>query len=106
MLDINLAVHGLPLLSMVATLLLISRNVSFAEIPGFGRLSGLMVMIAMSFVVVFALHRTRIWLLFGGSIFTLLVVAGGVFALLKWGAYMAFRRRDEPERERPRFPDL
>jgi len=28
-----------------------------------------------------------------------------VFALLKWGSYMAFRRRDEPEVRAPRFGD-
>ena len=30
----------------------------------------------------------------------------GIFALLKWGAYALFRRRDEPKAERPRFPDM
>jgi hypothetical protein len=96
LLDVNLLVYALPIISMVVTLLVISRSIRFDDIPGFGRLSGLMVMIAMTFVIVLAISRTHIWLFFGGSMATLLLLTVGIFALLKWGAYMAFRRRDEP----------
>lgn len=104
LLDVNLTVYGLPLLTMGLTLLLISRAVSFAEIPGFDRLTGLMVLIAISFALTLALARTRIWLFFGGSITKLVLLVGGLFALLKWGAYMAFRRRNDPERPPPSMP--
>jgi hypothetical protein len=104
LLDVPATVYLLPVISMVVTLLVISRSASFSAIPGFGRLSGLMVMMAMTFVIILAVSRTRIWLVFGGSISTLLLLAGGIFMLLKWGAYMAFRRRDEPAREPPSFP--
>ena len=106
LLDVDVLVYGLPLGSMVITLLIIARSVGFDEIPGFGRLSGLMVMIGMTFVIILALQKTRIWLVFGGSIGALLVIAAAIFALLKWGAYMAFRRREEPERDPPRFDNL
>ena len=40
---------------------------------------------------------------FGFSTFKV-SLAAGIFALLKWGTYMLFRRRDEPRQELPKFP--
>ena len=104
LLDTNLLVYFLPIVSMVVTLVLIRQNVSFEEVPGFDRLSGLMVMVACSFAVALAIQKTKIWIFFGGSIERLFILAAGIFGLLKWGAYMVFRRRDEPKTERPKFP--
>ena len=106
LLDVSFLIYILPIVSMVVTLVLIRKNVSFEAIPGFERLSGLMVMIACSFAIALAIEKTRIFLFFGGSIDRLILVALGVFALLKWGTYMLFRRRDEPKQERPEIPGL
>jgi hypothetical protein len=105
LLDLNLLVYLLPIAGMAAALLVISRNVPFDAIPGFDRLSGLMVMLAMAFILALAVAKTRIWLVFGGSLGMLLLLVAGIFALLKWGAHMAFRRSDEPKREPPAFPE-
>jgi hypothetical protein len=102
-LDVNLLVYIAPIVAMVATLMIVRRNVSFVLVPGFDRLSGLMTMIAMTFVIVLAVSKTRIFLFFGGSIGALVAMAAFVFALLKWGAYMAFRGSHEPKRDRPRL---
>ena len=104
LLDANLLVYFLPIVSMIVTLVLIRKNVAFDEVPGFDRLSGLMVMVACSFAIALAIQKTKIWILFGGSIERLFILAAGIFGLLKWGAYMLFRRRDEPKAERPKFP--
>ena len=104
LLDANLLVYVLPIASMVATLVLIRKNVSFDDVPGFDRLSGLMVMVGCSFVIALAIQKTRIFVFFGGSIEKLFLLAAGVFALLKWGTYMLFRRRDEPRQDLPKFP--
>ena len=101
LLDVSFLVYILPIISMVATLVLIRKSVSFEAIPGFERLSGLMVMIGCSFAIALAIQKTRLWIVFGGSIDRLILLAVGVFALLKWGTYMLFRRSDEPRRERP-----
>jgi hypothetical protein len=101
LLDANLLVYFLPIASMVATLILIRKSVSFDEVPGFDRLSGLMALVGCSFAIALAIQKTNIFLFFGGSIGKLLALAAGVFALLKWGAYMLFRRGDEPKREPP-----
>ena len=49
------------------TLAVIRRQVAFDEVPGFDRIWGLMTMIAMTFIIVLAIARTRIFLFFGGS---------------------------------------
>jgi hypothetical protein len=105
LLDVNALVTLGPLVSMAATLAIAGRNVDFGPLPGFGRLSGLMVVLGMTFAVLFALSRTRIWIVFGGSVFLLIALGAFVFALIKWGGYMAFRRRDEPVLPPPKFGD-
>jgi hypothetical protein len=103
LLDANLVVYILPIVSMTLSLILIQRNVSFDDVPGFDRISGLMVLLAVTFVIVLGIQRTRIWLFFGSSIYTLMALVAVLFALLKWGSYMLFRRRDEPRTEPPSF---
>ena len=104
LLDSNLLVYFLPIASMIATLVLMRKNVAFDDVPGFQRLSGLMVMVGCSFVIALVIQKTRIFVFFGGSIEKLFLLAAGVFALLKWGTYTLFRRREEPKQEPPRFP--
>lgn len=101
LLDASLLVYFLPIVSMVVALVGIRKRVSFDEVPGFDRLSGLMVTIGLSFAIALAIDKTRIWIWFGGSIETLAVVAVGIFGLLKWGAHTLFRGRDEAPRQRP-----
>jgi hypothetical protein len=104
LLDVNLFLYVLPILSMVVTLILIRKNVDFDDVPGFDRLSGLMVLMACSFGLALAIHKTRIFVGFFGSMKSLFALAAATFALLKWGAYMLLRRKDEPSKERPTFP--
>jgi hypothetical protein len=104
LLDVNLLVYLLPILSMVVTLVLIRRNIEFDAIPGFDRLSGLMTVMACSFGIALAIHKTRIFVGFFGSIEMFFILAGGIFALIKWGGFMLFRRRSEPTRSAPKFP--
>ncbi len=104
LLDVNPLVYFLPIVSMVVTLVFIRKNVAFDLVPGFERLSGLMIMIGCSFAIALAIQKTKIWIFFGGSIERLFILAAGVFALLKWGMYMLFRGRNEPKQEQPKFP--
>lgn len=103
LLDVNALVYLLPPVSMVATLMLISRRVRFDDVPGFDRLSGLMAMIAVAFALALALHKSRLWIVFGGSIFMLFAVAAFLLALFQWGARMLFHHADEPRPEPPTF---
>lgn len=93
LLDLNaLVTVGAPV-SMAVTLLIASRSVRFRPLPGFGRLSGLLLMIGATFGLVLAISRTRLWLFFGGSLAILAGAAIFIFAVLRWGAFLAFGRR-------------
>lgn len=104
LIDANLLIYFLPITTMVVTLVLIRKRVSFDDVPGFDRLSGLMVLMACSFAIALAIHKTRIFIGFFGSVEMLFVLAAGVFALLKWGGFMLFRGASEPARPMPKFP--
>jgi len=52
----------LPIISMVATLMIIRNNVNFDQIPGFGKLSGMMMMIFAVLILMWGLDRTRIYI--------------------------------------------
>ncbi len=59
--DMNLAVQLLPILAMVATLMLIRRKLPFTYIPGFGKLSGFLTLIAALMGLLWIIDRTRIY---------------------------------------------
>ncbi|MBL8112575.1 MAG: hypothetical protein JNK60_06795 [Acidobacteria bacterium] len=103
LLDADLLVSFGPILSMVLTLILIARVVSFDALPGFDRLAGLMTLIGVTFGILLAIHKTFIGILFGGSIFLLVGIGAFLFALLKWGSALLFRKSSDPRPERPRF---
>lgn len=60
-LETDLYVQVLPVVSMVATLLLIRRNVDLDLVPGFDKLSGLIMMITAALAIMWFVDRTRIW---------------------------------------------
>lgn len=104
LLDANLLVHFGPILTMAVTLLLIRKSVSFDELPGFDRLSGLIALVGVTFVILLVVQKTFVGIFFGGSIGLLVAVGVFLFALLKWGSNAVFRRSDEPKEKMPRFP--
>ena len=59
--DTNLYTQILPVLSMLATVFLIRRNVSLDQVPGFGKLSGLLLIITGVIVLLWILDRMRIF---------------------------------------------
>lgn len=106
LLDKDLLVYVVPIVSMALTLGLVRKNVSFDDVPGFDRLSGLMAVIATTFVILLAIRKTRIGIFFFASFATLAVLAAAVFGALQWGAHNLLRRSDEPRRPPPSFPSL
>jgi hypothetical protein len=86
LLDKDLLVHLAPIVSMVVTLVLIRKRVAFDEIPGFERLSGLLTLIAVTFVILLLVRKTFIGIVFGASLVSLLALAAILFGLLSWGA--------------------
>jgi hypothetical protein len=58
--EMNIFTQILPVLSMILTIWLVKKNVSLDQIPGFGKLGALMVIILILLAVMWALDRTRI----------------------------------------------
>ncbi len=59
--QLDLILQGLPILSMILTLLLIRNNVDLDYIPGFDKLSGLLIIITVVLAIMWFIDRTRIW---------------------------------------------
>lgn len=100
LLDQNFLVYILPLASMMMTLSFIRVRVSFADIPGFGRLSALMILVAICFALALAIDRTRIFLGFFGSIDRLFLLVAGLFAFLKVTFWVVFKRNKPEARDK------
>lgn len=75
----------IPVFSMIATLLLIRNNVSFEYIPGFGRLSGLVMMIFTIIAFMWFLDRTHIIIFSYLPISTLLIIFIVFLLLVRFG---------------------
>jgi hypothetical protein len=104
LLDKDLLVYVLPIVSMALTLVFIRRSVSFDDVPGFDRLSGLMTLIGVTFLLLLVIQKTFIGIFFGASITMLIAIGAFLFALLKWGTSALFRRPHEPRVKPPSFP--
>jgi hypothetical protein len=83
MLNLNVLVYVLPILSMAMTLYIIRKSVSFAEIPGFNRIAGLFGIIVSVFFIIFILDRFRIFVVFYGSIWVFCLIWIAIFVLIK-----------------------
>jgi hypothetical protein len=93
LLDRDLLVTFGPPVSMVLTLVAVRQRLSFAEVPGFGRLSGFITLVALSFAAALAIDKTRLFVGFFGSIDRLFLLAAGLYAVFQGAAWALFRRR-------------
>ncbi|MCD5380453.1 hypothetical protein LR004_00865 [Candidatus Gracilibacteria bacterium] len=67
-LELNILPYFVPLISMGVTYTIIQKNIGLKEVPGFGKISSLLLLIFLSFIVVFILQRMFIGIIFVGSI--------------------------------------
>jgi len=92
LLDVSFVIYFLPVITMILTIYFVSRIVTLGDLPGIERLSGLLMILGVTFVLTLIVLKTRIFIFFGGSIkafgFILLVL----FALIKWGSYKLLRK--------------
>jgi hypothetical protein len=75
----------LPVFSMIATLLLIRRNVSFDDIPGFDKLSGLVLMITATLAFMWFLDRTRIYVFTYMPFWQVVLIFLILFVIIRFG---------------------
>ncbi len=86
LLQTNAVLYFLPWISMFFTFWLTKRYTNLTGLPGFGRLSGLMLMMALVFLCLFVLYRMRFIVGFFASFETLLVVGICIFFGIKYAA--------------------
>lgn len=84
-LDTDVLTQILPICSMIATLLLIKRNVSFDEIPGFGKISGLMSMVAATFAFMWFIDRTHILAITYIPFWQVILIFVVLYLFIRWG---------------------
>ena len=58
--EADLLLQVLPIVSLILTVLFIRRQVALRDLPGFGRLSGLVLLIAATLLLLWGIDRTRI----------------------------------------------
>jgi len=89
-LDTDVYSQIIPVVSMIATLFLIRNNASLDRIPGFGKVSGLMMVIFASLALMWGLDRTRIYVVAFTRMpfYYVLLIFAGIFFMVRFG----FRR--------------
>ena len=83
--NVNLLTQVLPIASMVVTLAIIRRNTPFEYIPGFDKLSDLMMMIASVFVLMYFLDRIHLIAWVNVPVVWLLAIVAGFLLLFRFG---------------------
>ena len=83
LLNVSIIVYFLPIFAMAVTLFVMNKKVALKSIPGFDRITSLMVLIGITFTVVFVLQKTFFGVVFIGGFAQLLVVFILLFVILK-----------------------
>lgn len=84
-LDTNLLTRVIPVISMVLSLGIIRQNASFDQIPGFGKLSSLMMTIGAVFMLMYLLDRTHIIAFVRLPVQYLALVVIGLLLVFRYG---------------------
>ena len=75
----------LPIISMVGTLLIIRKNVSFNAIPGFDKISGLVMVVLATFAFMWFLDRTHIYVFSYLPFWQAILIFIGLFLVIRYG---------------------
>lgn len=92
-LDTDVYIQILPIVSMVFTLLIIRRSVDFDYIPGFNKLSGLMTMIAATLGIMWFIDRTHIYAITYLRFEVVLLIFGILLLLIRFGWASLFSKK-------------
>ncbi len=92
-LDTDVYIQILPIVSMVLTLLIIRRNADFDYIPGFDKLSGLMMMIAATLGIMWFVDRTRIYAITYLRFEVVLLIFFALLLVIRFGWSRIFARK-------------
>ncbi len=81
--EMNIYTQILPIISMIITLYLVKKNVNLDEIPGFGKLSALMVIILILLAIMWGLDRTRLIMFTGFPFYYIILLLIVMFIIIR-----------------------
>ncbi len=83
LLQLDFIAYFVPLISMIITLVIINKTVPMSRIPGFEKLSGLFVIIMITFFVTYILQKMFFGVFFIGKFEYLIALFLGVLLILR-----------------------
>ena len=93
--DTDIFTQVLPILSMVLTLLIIRKNVNLDRVPGFDKLSGLIIMISATLCIMWFVDRTRIYVITFLPFYVVLLIFAGLLLVIRFGWAQFFGKKQE-----------
>ncbi len=84
LLQVSVIAYFVPILAAILTLFILNKKVHMNQIPGFKRLSALLLMILISFAIVFVLQKMYFGVFFIGGFGQLILVFAVVLIVLKF----------------------
>lgn len=82
----------LPILSMILTLGIVRRNVDLSYVPGFGKLSGLLMLIGATIALMWLVDRTRIYAIISMPFSVVILIFVVLMLVLRFGYRQTFGR--------------
>ena len=90
----------LPIIAMIATLFLISKNVPLERVPGFGKISGLIMIITATLVFMWFIDRTHIIAFTRIPFYYVILAFIGLLLIIRFGWSRIFsQHRNQYEEE-------
>lgn len=93
--EANLVMQVLPIISMISTLQIIKYNVDLDLIPGFQKISGLVMLIFFTICLMWFIDRTHIYAIAFLSFGQVVLVFIVLFLLVKYGWYLMFSKKSD-----------
>ena len=90
-LDMNLYTQVLPIIGMIVVILLITRKVDLRYIPGFDRMSGLVLLVFIVLLIMWVLDRTRVFAVTFLPFPYVILLLIGVFVALRYAIRSVFK---------------
>ncbi len=82
----------LPVLAMLATILIVRRTVGLDRIPGFDKITGLMLIMFAVFAILWVLDKTHIWVVSFLPFWQGILIFAGLLLLIRFGWSKLVRR--------------
>lgn len=83
LLHVSFVAYFAPIIAMIITLTILNKKANMRQIPGFEKLSGLIIMILIAFGIVFILQKTYFGVLFIGGFAQLALVFIALLVLIR-----------------------